>query len=157
MVEGAVVLPVLAVFFGIMMLVHNTALAKLEVQSETRFAAFDNAGHACIGSGSIAEIIGVPSGPIPFWADADDKDKEESLKNIWIETHANKTRVAVALGRTQTVRGGSHLYCNPYQFGMNLLGGWAAANMGLAWGIMKMAKFVKFALKYLPLFGNGNL
>lgn len=56
MVEGAVVLPMLAVFFGVMMFVHDVAMTKLEIRSDTRNAAFSSAAHSCIArSGSEAE------------------------------------------------------------------------------------------------------
>lgn len=157
MVEAAVVLPVLAVFFGIMMLVHNVALAKLEIQSDTRFGAFSNAAHACIGEGSYGEIVGIPSGPVPLEANPPDDEKDASLETLWIETQANKTKVAVALRRSQSVKAESHLYCNPYQFGMNLFGGWLAANAGAGWGVIKMAKFVKWALKFVGLWSRGKI
>lgn len=156
MVEGAVVLPVLAIFFGVMMFVHNVALTKLEIQSETRNAAFSNAAHSCIGSGSWAEFLGIPT-KIPMEANPPDEDKDASLDTHYIETQANKTKVAIALRRSQSVKAESHLYCNPHQFGMNLFGGWVAANTGLSWGALKMFEFVKWALKFVPLWGNGHL
>lgn len=157
MVEGAVVLPMLTVFFGVMMFVHNVAMTKLEIRSETRNAAFSSAAHACIGSGSFAERVGVPSPPIPMEANPPDAEKDASLQNTYIETKANETKAAIALGRSQVVRAESSLYCNPHQFGMNLLEGWVAANMGAGWGLMKMVKFVKWALTFVPLWGRGLL
>ena len=150
-------LPMLAVFFGVMMFVHNVAMTKLEIRSETRNAAFSSAAHSCIGSGSIAEIVGIPSGPIPMEANPPDADKDASLENTSIETKANKTKVAVALGRSQAVKAESSLYCNPYQFGMNLFGGWVAANMGMGWGIGKMLRFVNWALDFVPFRARGLL
>ena len=159
MVEGAVVLPMLAIFFGIMMLVHNTAITKLEIQSDTRFGAFSNAGHACVRDGLIgyADIIGIPTGPVPLEANAPDEEKDASLETFYIETWANKTKTAVALGRSQKVDAKSHLYCNPYQFGMNFWPAAIATNGAVPWGFLKMLKFAKWALKFVPLWSGGHI
>lgn len=143
MVEGAVVLPVLAVFFGVMMYVHNAYLKKMQVGADARFAAFSNAAHGCPAGGSAGGQSGVDL-EVPAEANARDADKDVSLESTWLKTTANKTAVAVALGRTRTVTATSVVYCNP-----------ATVESASGGGKSKMAEFVRHALGYVSRWARG--
>ncbi len=161
MVEGAVVLPMLAVFFGVMMYVHNAYLKKQVVMSETRFKAFSNAAHACMsGDSSTGGQHGIDPGQIPKEGDAPDQDKTESLKTTWLETKANTTAVAVAMGRTRRVDARSAVYCNPVTYGATDLPGAAAGALAkvagaVGKGLMKALKFAGHAIQYVAQWAMG--
>lgn len=160
MVEAGVVLPVLAVFFGVMMLVHNMYLAKLEIQSDTRNLAFSSGAHACV-DGNV-EFVGkqLEAGPLPKEGDAPDPDKQRSVTVDFLTTRGNATAVAVALGRTKTVTAKSTAMCNPYvasslgpptETARSLLYLSAAVTAGM-W---KMLGFAGWSLQYLAQRSNG--
>lgn len=161
MAEGAVVLPVLAVFFGVMMYVHNAYVAKAKIQVETRFRAFSNAAHACMAEDSGAgDVAGPSAGPIPAEGDAPDQEKTEALKTVWLETKANTTTVAVALGRSRRVAADSHVYCNPVTYAASEVPGAAAgalANIAgtVAKGLWKVLVFCGHALGHVAQWAMG--
>lgn len=161
MVEGGVLLPVLAVFFGMMMYIHNAYMTKATIMSETRFKAFSNAAHACMGGdASPGDVNGVDPGTIPKEGDAPDQEKTESLKTVWLETRANTTAVAVALGRSRKVDSKSQLYCNPVTYSAMELPGAAAGALAklagaVAKGLWKVLKFCGYALGYVAQWAMG--
>jgi hypothetical protein len=161
MAEGAIVLPVLCVFFGVMMYIHNAYLAKATIQADTRFRAFSNAAHACMaGDSGSGDVNGPDPGAIPAEGDAPDKDKSESLKTVWLETQANKSKVAVALGRSRTVTAESHAYCNPVTYSASevpgaMAGALAKVAGAVAKGLWKVLKFCGHALGYVAQWARG--
>lgn len=161
MVEAAVILPVLAVFFGVMMYVHNSYLEKLIIQHETRHLVFSNAAHACRDNGFESVQQRLDPGPIPKEADAPDEEKRMSLETtpFW-ETRGNSTSVAVALSRSRTVTGRSKVFCNPYVLAFYDPPGDKARALqylaaGIQAGMWKMLKFAGWSLQYLSQWTNG--
>lgn len=160
MVEAAVVLPLLCLFYGMIMLVHNTGLAALDVQQATRDVAFSNAAHACENLGFESATQRIDPGPIPKEGDAPDREKTMSLDTTpFIETRANSTKVAVALQRSTKVQGRSQVYCNPLLIAYNEPGSAARALRYIAAsvqaGMWKMVKFAGWAMGYLGEWTEG--
>lgn len=141
MAEGAVVLPVLAVFFGMMMYVHNSYRLKIELQADSRFAAFSSAAHACSESASAGEQRGVDS-TIPAEGNAPEADKDAAVETTWLETTANRTGTAEALRRTRKVTSFSSVYCNP-------------TTTGTGEGLGKLLSFAQHAFGIVPKWAAG--
>lgn len=161
MVEAAVVLPVLAVFFGVMMFVHNAYLEKLTIQHETRALAFSNAAHACTDLGWESVTKKLEPGDIPKEGDAPDEEKKRSLETTpFVETRANTTSVAVAMHRSKTVTAQSKVYCNPWIVAFYDPPGKHARSLqylaaGIQAGMWKMLKFAGWSMQYLAAWTKG--
>lgn len=144
MAEGGVVLPVLAVFFGMIMYVHNSYQKKIDVQAESRFAAFSSAAHACSESAAGGEQRGVDV-TVPAEGNAPDAEKDVAVDANWLETTANKTGTAVALKRTREVKGFSTVYCNPDGLGLG----------AVADGLAKLFAFAQYAFGFVSKWAAG--
>lgn len=161
MAEGAVVLPVLAVFFGVMMYVHNSYYTKLDIQHDTRHLAFSNAAHACKDLGWETTHQRLDPGPLPKEGDAPDTEKDMSLDTrpfFW--TRGNATQVAVALGRSRKVTAQSRVFCNPYVIAFYEPPGARARALqylaaGIQAGFWKMLKFAGHSMQYLGQWTGG--
>ena len=149
MAEGGVVLPVLAVFFGMMMYVHNAYQQKALIQAESRFAAFSSAAHGCKRAPEGAtKAAGDQRGvevDVPAEANAPDEEKDAAVETTWLEITANKTATATALRRTTKVTAFSTVYCNPHG-----LDAGAAAE-----GLAKLFAFAQHAFGFVPQWAKG--
>jgi hypothetical protein len=143
MAEGAVVLPLLCIFFGLMMYVHNSYKLKMQLQADSRFAAFSSAAHACAdGEGIDAGDQRGVDAKIPAEGNAPDADKDAAVEPGWLETTANRTGTAEALRRTRKVTALSNVYCNP-------------KTIGTGEGLGKLLSFVKHAFGFVPKWAAG--
>jgi len=125
-VEAAVVLPVLAIFLGLIMYEYSSYKEKMKVQQTSRENALYFASHGCRGGNSGLGGLG-GYGPAGYQLDVDgnttyqgaiDKNPpgadamKGSTDRSFNSATSSMTAQATGGGRTRTVKGTSQAYCN---------------------------------------------
>ena len=126
LVEAAVVLPVLAIFLGLILYEYTSYKEKMKVQQTARENSLYFASHGCQGqSGGLGGLGGY--GPAGYTLDTDGNTSYDNTINkgppggdamqastdrSFNMAQSTMTAQATAGGRTRQVKGQSRVYCN---------------------------------------------
>ncbi len=127
MVEAAVVLPMLCVFFGLMMFVRAQYSAKLYTMADARQKTWDNASHGCVSGGEEGTSLDVPDPPADTKSKVIDPGpsqgaKQQGMSKLVRKTSTGATATTTISSYTGSAASTSYVFCNEENYGEGIVG-----------------------------------
>jgi Flp pilus assembly protein TadG len=122
LVEAAVVVPVLALFLGLMMFLHAQYSAKLAAMTKARAAAWDNSLHGCNGGesqkGLDEETPGTQDPSVQKVLNESGSGGMRGVMEMAVKKTSSSTNTSTATaGYLGSVSAESHVFCNERNYG----------------------------------------